>query len=498
MTTPLKIAMIISECVPFAKVGGLADVGGALPWALQAMGHDVIVILPKYACVDPHRYNLRPFLMPLRVQMGGVEEQGAVHIATHQGISVYFIELDKYFNRSAIYGSNNVDYGDNELRFGFFARAALQLCHCLGFVADVIHAHDWLTALVPAYLKIWHHNDPVLGNAISILTAHNVYNQGIFETKSYDYLGLQRDNLIKFEDHGMLNFLKGGIQFADMVTAVSPTYAKETRQLKDQYALATYLDAKGESYVGILNGADYAEWNPAVDKRIPARFSPEDMSGKTICKRELQRYFALEASQDVPLIGAVGNFFPNKGFHLLAEAIERIVAKGNVQFVILGGGDRKLESFYSSVSVHYPEYVGSYFGFNDELAHWIEAGADFIILPSISEPSGVNQIYALKYGTLPIVRATGGLDDTVQQYDEATGLGTGFKFWEPSAHAIGKVVDWAVSTYYERQSHFHQMRQAAMAQDFSWERSAKEYIRVYERAIVDRKSDGRHGTPSAR
>src|SRR5262245_45800331 len=267
-----------------------------------------------------------------------------------------------------------------------------------------------------------------------------------------------------------------------MVTTVSPTYASETRTPELGYGLAPYLTDRGPNYVGILNGVDYSQWDPATDRLIPARYSPADLSGKASCKRELQRRFGLEADPGVPIVGVVSRLVAQKGLDLLAQAIEPIVSNMRVQFVILGSGDKSLEAFYGQLTSRYLGHIGTYIGYSNELAHWIEAGADFFIMPSIYEPCGLNQMYSLKYGTLPIVRATGGLDDSVQQYDETTGAGTGFKFNEPSARAIYYAVGWAVSTYFDRQPHMRQLIQSAMAQSFTWERSAQEYLQAYERA----------------
>ena len=489
----LKIAFIASEGFPYVKTGGLADVVGALPKALHSLGHQPIVILPKYSAVDYQSYPLISFLSPLGVWMGNTEEWCAVYRSEHNTVPVYFIESQKYFDRFGLYHDSDFnDYQDNARRFGFFSRAALQLCRDMGFAPDVVHAHDWQTALAPAYLKIWHWNDPMLWKAASLLTIHNIAYQGVYPARDYDYLGLQAGNfnLDKFEDHGRVNFLKGGIVYADMVNTVSPTYANETRMPEYAHGLAPYLNNKGENYVGILNGADYDLWDPAVDTSIPVRFSPDDLSGKEICKRELQKRFLLEVNPDVPVIGVISRLVPQKGLDLLAQVIEGIVNSMLVQFVILGSGDKGLEYYYGNLPARYPGRIGSFIGYNDELAHWIEAVSDFFVMPSMFEPCGLNQIYSLRYGTLPIVRATGGLEDTVQQYDERSGSGTGFKFWKPGADAIYYTVGWAVSTYFDRKHHMQKMIQAAMAEDFSCERSARHYLEAYKKAIANKRAIG--------
>ncbi len=485
----MKIMMIASECVPFAKTGGLADVVGALPIALRALGHEVIVVMPKYGSIAVQKHKIAPFFQQMSVWMGNAEEWCAVYATTMDGVPVYFIEEDKYFARSGLYHDDAFnDYGDNPRRFAFLTRTALQLARDMGFAPDIVHAHDWQTALASAYLKVWHWNDAVLGKAASVLTIHNIGYQGKYGKEHYDYIGLQWGNFTpdKLEDHGSINFLKGGIQYADLVTTVSPTYADETRTPEYAHGMALYLNDKGDNYVGILNGVDYAQWDPATDKLIPTQFSADDLSGKAKCKSELQKRFLLDVDPEIPIVGVVSRFAEQKGLDLLAGAIEAIVNTMHVQVVILGSGDKGLESFYGGLPARYPGRIGSYIGYDNALAHWIEAGSDFFIMPSRYEPCGLNQIYSLKYGTLPIVRNTGGLADTVAQYDEATGEGTGFKFWEPSAHAVYYAVGWAVSTYYDRRPHIDKMIQKAMAQDFSWEDSARAYLTAYERAILNK------------
>ena len=489
MKPRLKIVMITSECVPYAKTGGLADVVGALPQVLQRMGHEVIVVMPRYGSIDGARYGLRRFWNSMGVWMGDQLEWCAVETADNDGVPTYFIEFNQYFERPGLYHDAEFnDYWDNPRRFAFLTRAGLQLSRDLGFAPDIVHVHDWQSALASAYLKIWHWNDPILGGAASVLTIHNIAYQGKYSASNFEYIGLQWGNFTpdKFEDYGAVNFLKGGIVYADVVNTVSPTYAAETRTPALGYGLAPYLNDKGADYVGILNGVDYTQWNPAVDRLIPAQYSPDHMAGKAVCKAALQQRFGLNADPEVPVVGVVSRLVAQKGLDLLARAIEEILRDMAVQFVVLGSGDKGLERYYGDLPARYAGRVGTYIGYSNEIAHWIEAGADFFIMPSIYEPCGLNQIYSLKYGTLPIVRATGGLDDTVIQYDEATGNGTGFKFWDPSAEAIYETTGWAVSTYFDRRAHIDEMVQTAMRVDYSWERSADQYLALYARAIEKR------------
>lgn len=486
MESRLKIVMIASECVPYAKTGGLADVVGALPKALHNLGHEVIVIIPKYSFIDMKLFGLRPFFNSMSVWMGNAEEWCSVYITENDGVPIYFIESNKYFDRYGLYHDENLnDYLDNPRRFAFLARAALQLCRDIGFKADIIHSHDWQAALASAYLKIWHWNDLTLGSSASVLTIHNIAYQGVYSAADYDYIGLQWRNFSsdKFEDHGKINFLKGGIIYSAMVNTVSPTFAQETRTNMG-FGLSPYLNNKDSHYVGILNGADYEHWSPDMDPLIPERYSMEDLRGKATCKTELQRRFLLEVDPNIPIVGVISRFASQKGLDLLAQAVEGIVNNMRVQFVILGAGHKGLEAYYGQLPAVYPGRIGSYIGYNEELSHWIEAGSDFFLMPSIFEPCGLNQMYSLKYGTLPIVRATGGLEDTVQQYNEAMGTGTGFKFWAADPGAIYYTAGWAVSTYFDRREHFEKMILNAMAQNYSWEKSAREYVGLYERALV--------------
>jgi starch synthase len=487
----MKIVMITPECVPFAKTGGLADVVGALPQALRRLGHEVIVIMPKYASIDTQQHSIRPFLSPMGVWMGDVEEWCAVQTTTMEGVPVYFIESDQYFDRDGLYHDAEFnDFPDNPRRFAFLARAALQLCRDISFQADIVHAHDWQAALAMAYLKIWHWDDPVLGGAAGFLTIHNIGYQGKYGVEHYEYIGLQWVNFTpdKFEDYGGINFLKGGIVYADIVNTVSPTYADETRTPEHAWGLAPFLNDKGERYLGILNGVDYGQWSPEVDELIPVNYSPQEMAGKKVCKRELQKRFLLEVDESMPLIGVVSRLVQQKGLDLLARVIEDVVKEMAVQFVVLGSGDTELEAFYRELPIRYPGWIGSHIGYSNELAHWIEAGADFFVMPSLYEPCGLNQIYSLRYGTLPIVRATGGLDDTVEQYDEGTGTGTGFKYWDPTPDALYNTIGWAVSTYFDRSHHLEGMIKNAMAKRFSWDDSAREYLKAYSQAIEAKKS----------
>ncbi|HNW82905.1 MAG TPA: glycogen synthase GlgA [bacterium] len=481
----MKIAFIASECDPFVKTGGLADVVSSLPKALKELGHEVIIILPLYNSIRRKNFKIEPFFDSMGVWMGaGIQEWCAVRkTVTQDKVPVFFIEYDHYFARDGLYCDNlNRDYADNAARFAFFSRAALQLLKDMDFRPDVVHAHDWQTAPVAAYIKRWEWGNSGIDKAAAVLTIHNIGYQGVYHADAYKYCGFGEWDFLPdiFEDHGRINFLKGGIHFADMVTTVSPTYAKETTTGGQSYGLAPYLNNKKDKYIGILNGVDYSAWNPANDKLIPVKFSYDKMEGKAVCRGMLKQKFRLDNSKDVPVLGIVSRFADQKGLDVFAGAVERILNGMAVQVAILGAGDTNLESYFGWLPSIMPGKAGSYIGYNNDIAHLIEAGSDFFIMPSRYEPCGLNQIYSLRYGTLPIVRNTGGLADTVVQYNEKTGDGTGFKFDYLSVDSIFDTVGWAVSTYFDRPEHLKKMRKTAMLQDFSWTKSAKEYEKIYK------------------
>jgi len=447
MTGSLKIVLVSSECVPFAKTGGLGDVVGALPRFLQKLGHKVIVVIPMYSFIDAVKHEINVAFEEMNFSM--LDEHITFIVRKtidSDNLTVYFIDYKPFFDRPNIYHDNNYnDYPDNPKRFTFLSRAALHLCKELNYIPDIVHANDWHTAIIPAYLKRLYNDDPFFINTASVLTIHNIAYQGRYDRYFFYYAGLNHEDFTpdKFECFSAVNFLKGGIHFADMVNTVSKGYAAETKTREGGYGLDYFLNRKGDHYTGILNGVDYTQWDPGKDLLIPAKYTSDDLKGKSVCKVELQKQLGLKQVNYTPVIGMISRFAEQKGFHILSECIEHIINNMNVQFAILGAGDIQLEAFYSNLHQRYSDKVGLYLGYNNELAHLIEAGSDLLLMPSIYEPCGLNQIYSLKYGTLPIVRATGGLNDTVENYNQDTGEGTGFKFWEPSGKAIYNTVYWA-------------------------------------------------------
>lgn len=480
--------MVSAECTPFAKTGGLGDVVGALPqFLVQRPGTKVIIVMPLYSFIDKTKFNLKKEFSHLDVSVGGELKGCAVWKSEIPGnVPVFFIEHNHLYDRPGLYHDQFYnDYSDNPVRFIFLCKAALQLCHALNFKPDIIHAHDWHTAILPAILKRQYNEDPLYANSASVLTIHNIAYQGRYNRGYYFSSGLGWEDFThdKFEHYGDVNFLKGGIHFADMVNTVSKGYAAETKAAPGGYGLEYSLNDKGDDYTGILNGVDYNQWNPEIDNLIPAKYSKDEMGGKAVCKEALQKQLGLELNRDVPLIGIVSRLVDQKGFHILSECIEELIREEEVQFAILGSGDKKLESFFDSLPGKFHGKAGVFIGYDNELAHLIEAGSDFFLMPSVYEPCGLNQIYSLRYGTLPIVRATGGLNDTIENYDQERGSGTGFKFQESSCKAASDTIKLALDTYYNQRQHMEKLIKNAMQQNFSWDQSANEYFELYERAL---------------
>lgn len=486
----LKVLILASEMYPYAKIGGLADVVASLSGALKKAGHDVRVVIPKYRILETGNQKIHLKVEPMGVWMGNTEEWCSVsEIKSTHNVPVYLIDHQMYFDREGFYHDQSMsDYDDNPLRFGFFSRAALQLCKDIKFKPDVIHANDWQTALVPAYLKIWHWNDPLLAQTASLLTLHNIAHQGIYSKEHMEYLGLGWHNFTedKMESYDKINFLKAGIYYSDTITAVSNSFAKEIVSPFGGFGLAPYLSKRSPDLIGITNGIDYSIWDPRTDPLIPAHYSVANLRGKSACKRHLQKSFNLNIDKEVALIGTIGRFVEQKGYHLIAHCIERLLQNAKVQFVILGTGEKDLEHYFGNLPTRHIGLAGSYIGFCNNRAHLIEAGCDFFLMPSLFEPCGLNQMYSQRYGTLPIVRATGGLNDTVENYNEKKNEGTGFKFWDQTSEALYQTIIWALDTYYERPKHIKKMIRTVMNQDFSWEKSSKQYENAYKRAITNK------------
>ncbi|MDR0550831.1 MAG: glycogen synthase [Spirochaetaceae bacterium] len=489
----MKILMASSEAVPFAKTGGLADAVSSLSLSLAKLGHEVKITLPRYYSVD--RGALTLLEGEMGVPVGGFEEWCAVYKTILPGspqknpVEVYFIDHEIFFGRDGIYGSHfEPDFIDNPRRFTFFSLSIFQLCKKIKWYPDVLHAHDWPTALVPAFLKFGR-REGHFAKTVSVLTIHNLGYQGIYHKDNFHYTGLGWNLYFEqgFEDWGMMNMLKAGIYAADKLNTVSHTYRNETMTQGQGFRLDGPLNYRNADYRGIRNGIDDDLWNPATDKLIPKNYTAKDLSGKAEAKKALQEAFGIHPDPDVPLIGMITRLAGQKGIGELFGpgygSAYSICHDMNLQFVLIGTGEAWCENEVRHLSSHLSNFKAK-IDYSEKLSHLIEAGSDFFLMPSRYEPCGLNQMYSLLYGTIPIVRRTGGLADTVENYNQETGTGTGFMFDDLTPSSIYNTVGWAVWAYYNQKEHIKAMRERGMGMDFSWTTSARQYIDMYESALA--------------
>ena len=491
-TDTLHILFAASEAAPFAKTGGLGEVAGDLPRYLAEIGHDVRLVMPRYYSIDPKRYALELLPGTLVVPMGVMGEmycgiwRGTLPNST---VPVYLLEHEGLYGRDGIYGVNNEGYPDNHLRYLFLSRAALELPKFLDWSPDIVHAHDWHTAAIPILLNTRYRDDRYLKNTASILTIHNMQHQGTFPPATMEVLdiGWEHFTFLELEHHDQVNLLKGGICHATLLNTVSEGYAREIQTPLYGWGLEQNLQKRSNELRGILNGVDYTEWSPGHDRYIPAPYDRTDLSGKRVCKKALQERFGLP-QRDVPIFGVVSRMVPQKGTDLIAEALHRILAL-DVQLVIVGNGEPWAHFYFGEAAYHNPEKLGCFIGYDNALAHLVEAGSDFFLMPSAFEPCGLNQMYSLAYGTPPIVRATGGLDDSVENFNEATGDGDGFKFHSHTATALYDTIGWATWTYYHNKQGLTQLQQNGMKKRFTWQAAARSYQDMYHDARARIKTD---------
>jgi starch synthase len=480
-SAPLSILMVASEAHPYAKTGGLAEVVAALSDALGRLGHRVTLVLPRYRGIDTSGFRAQP----ARIELGGRVTSVIFHTSAERaGVTTVFVDVPELFDRAGgLYNVDGVDYPDNSWRFALFSRAALEYARLRGERPSIIHAHDWQTGLVPVYQKMHFSPDPIIGGVPAIFTIHNLAFQGLYPAASLPGLGLGWEllDLQALEYWGQISFLKGGINFSERITTVSPTYAREILTQTQGFGFDGVLRRRADSLSGILNGIDIERWNPESDELIGASYSADDLSGKAIAKRVLLDAVKLPndaTSSRRPVIGLVSRLTDQKGFDLITEGADDLLAL-DAAWVVLGSGDRVYEDFWRRLALAYPGRVAVTIGFDEQLAHRIEAGADMFLMPSRYEPCGLNQMYSLCYGTPPIVRATGGLEDTVTDVSEPGG--NGFKFREYSTVALVGVVKRALD-FFSRPGEWKAIQRAGMKLDFSWDASAREYVKVYEAA----------------
>ncbi len=476
----MHIAFVASECVPFSKTGGLADVVGALPRALVAAGHQVSVFTPRYrlARIPNERTVVQSITVPFddHYRFCSIAEGTG-----YPGVRFFFVDYPPFFDRDGLYGTASGDFPDNAERFALFCRAVLESSKILG-VPDIFHCHDWQSSLLPVLLKTQYVEDPAFRGAGTVFTIHNIGYQGLFPPEILPLLTLPWDlfTISKMEFFGNVNFLKGALAYSDFVTTVSRKYAQEIQTSEFGFGLDGVLKDRTETVAGILNGVDYEEWNPETDKFIVSHYNAENLSGKAECKSDLLRTMGLsEKDSKVPVIGIVSRFAAQKGFDLIGQIIDRLALE-EILFTVLGSGDRLYEEMFMRLARRAPEKIAVRIAYDNALAHKIIAGADMVLMPSRYEPCGLSQIYSLKYGTVPLARATGGLDDTIDPWDARTKKGTGFKFQEYTGDALMRTVHQAIPLFNDAAS-WQKLMRNGMAKDFSWRVEAREYIRVYER-----------------
>ncbi len=475
----MKILFVSSEGLPFSKTGGLADVVEALPKALVETGHEVAVVLPRYRGTKPAAVIVPSLTVPMgnTLRFPAVADGGTLN-----GVRYFFVDDPGYFDREKLYGDASGDYPDNGERFALFSRAAIEIAKNV-WPAEVIHCHDWQSGLIPTLLRTAYAGDPILRNVPVIFTVHNLGYHGTFGRDLLARIGVS-DSLFQMdalEFYGKVNFLKGGLIYSDYLTTVSRKYAQEIQTPEYGHGLEGVIRARADHLVGILNGVDYAAWSPEADKFIAAKYSAADLAGKAACKKDLLEQFAMPTDNlQRPIIGIVSRFADQKGFDLIAQ-IATDLLKEDVSIVALGTGEAKHEALFKELGSKFPGKMGVRVGFDNGLAHKIEAGSDMFLMPSRYEPCGLNQIYSLKYGTVPVVRATGGLDDTIENFDAVSGRGTGFKFTAYDGKALLGCIRDALRAFNDAKT-WRRIMANGMAKDYSWKASAAEYARLYDTA----------------
>ncbi len=478
----MKILLASSEVVPFSKTGGLADVAGTLPYALKEVEDcDVRVIAPFYKMTKDKNFQMKKVANIDEPSLLGGLESFALLESELNGVKFYFVEHDGYFDRDALYGTPEGDYEDNAKRFGFFSKAILASLVHLGFYPDTIHLNDWQTALVPLYKNIYFEEEHPLTKSKVLFTIHNLAYQGLFGAEVIKEIGIPEEffTMYALEFYGKLNFMKSGILYSDAVSTVSKRYAREILTPEYGCGLEGLLKTRENDLYGILNGADYDHWNPERDTLIPVNYGPKSIEKKADCKKELMKQMKISLPLSTPLLGYVGRLAEQKGIDLMADILSDVLKQG-ASFILLGTGDAKYERIFVDMNKKYAGKIGITLGFDNKLAHLIEAGVDMFLMPSRYEPCGLNQMYSLKYGTIPVVRATGGLDDTIIDYSSYPERGNGFKFENADSYDFMETIKRALRIF-KNEKKWRELQLKGMNADFSWKRSAREYMSLYRK-----------------
>lgn len=483
MAKELKVLFVSSESVPFAKTGGLADVSGSLPKELNSMGCDVRVIMPLYRCITDRNFTLSMEGKSIKGPFKREIPHFDLYSAKSSGVTTYLVKNKKYFSRGWLYGTPQSDYKDNAVRFGFFCKAALSSIKEIGFKPDLIHCNDWQTALVPFLIKFMLSNDSFYRGVKTLFTIHNLAYQGLFSRKFMRKLGIPESffNMNDLEFYGKLSFMKSGILYSDAVSTVSHRYAEEIMTPELGCGLEGLLRSRKDSLYGIPNGVDYSVWSPRKDSFLKVNYDIDSVEKKEICKKDLIEYTSLKVSPTAPVLGAVTRLAEQKGMDLFAEVVPQLASRG-AGIVVLGRGSERYNMIFRNLAKKYPGKVYVCQDFNEELAHKIESGSDIFVMPSRYEPCGLNQMYSIKYGTIPVVRATGGLDDVIVDYEEDPERGNGFKFYQAEAEMLLEAIDRAIKCFNEKEE-WERLVKNAMGYDFSWRNSAEKYLALYNRIV---------------
>ncbi|SNB47712.1 glycogen synthase GlgA [Geobacter sp. DSM 9736] len=483
----MKIVMIASEVTPFAKTGGLADVVGSLPKELKRLGHDVRIFIPFYREVEKGGFSIRKGRKSVEVPADKTMQKGLLRQTALDDIPVYLIEHKGYFGRDTLYGGPTGDYPDNAQRFSFFCRGVLDVLKKLDFRPDVLHCHDWQTALIPILLRYEMEKDPFFGKTATLFTIHNLAYQGIFPAEALPAMGLSAEYLTmdRLEYYGNLNLMKGGILTADVVTTVSPTYCEEICGPEQGFGLDGVLRTREDRLFGVLNGLDYSIWDPAHDRNLAKNYTPTAISGRTANKLALQKQLGLEQKVETPLVAMVTRLVSQKGIDLVVELLPQL-AEQNLQLVILGNGDRRYVDAIESFRQTHPGKIALSTGFNGSLAHRIYAGSDIFMMPSQFEPCGLGQLIALRYGSVPLVHSTGGLKDTVTDQRDSARDHLGFTFTDYSSAGLWEAMERALQIFGENRQEWKKLMRRGMNADYSWAKSAVKYEELYRLALKRR------------
>ena len=481
----LKILITASEAVPFAKTGGLADVVGALPLALRKAGHDVRVVIPKYKNINDEKFNIKDTGLKINIDIALTIHTASVKETVFPGtdIPVYLIDNTEFFFRDELYRTPQGEYWDNAERFMYFSRCVVEMLKLIDFKPDVINLNDWHTALIPVYLKTIYTNDDFYKDIATVYSIHNIAYQGLFDKEKLSHACLPPDlfSIDKMEFYGGINYMKGGIVFSDIINTVSKRYRDEIMTPEFGYGLDGVLRTRKDDLYGILNGIDYSIWNPATDKLIYVNYNEESLELKKEVKKKLLEEVGLKYYENIPLIGLVSRLDDQKGLDFIAAIIDEMM-RLNLQFIVLGTGEEKYHILLNQIKARYPEKISVNIKFDNKLAHNIYAGSDMFLMPSRFEPCGLGQMISLKYGTVPIVRETGGLADTVTQYNFKTKQGNGFVFSGYDPYALLYAIKIAVDTY-KNKTVWERLQLNGMKANFSWDESAKEYVEIYKKAM---------------